>query len=404
MSVLFVNACNYGSTGKIINNLCHILKSKNIECLFALPKTKRNKENLKDNQVLFGGKISRNFSFFLSKTFGNTDNFNLFNTFCLIRIIKKFKPDIIHLHNLHGNYLNIHYFFGFLKKCKIKVVWTLHDCWSFTGRCPHFAILDCGKWETGCYSCPYSKEDYPISKIDKTKIMWKLKKSWFTGIKELTIVTPSHWLAGLVRRSYLKNYPIKVIKNGVDLSIFNPTINNFKKRHSILYNNYIILGVAFGWGISKGLDVFIALSKTLPNNFQIVLVGTDDDVDKSLPKRIVSIHRTNSQQELADIYTSADLFVNPTREDTLPTVNMESLACGTPVLTFRTGGSPEIIDETCGSVVDVDDIDSLEKEIIRICETKPYSKEACLERAKLFDMNDRFKEYIDLYKELSGNQ
>lgn len=399
MSVLFVNACNYGSTGKIINNLCQILKSQNVKYLFAIPKTESNKKNLKENQVLFGGKISRNLSFVLAKTFGNTDNLNFFNTFCLIRIIKGFKPDIIHLHNIHGNFLNINWFFSFLKKHRIKVIWTLHDCWSFTGRCPHFAILDCKKWENGCYGCPYPKTDYPISKIDKTKKAWNKKKKLFAQIDDLTIVTPSDWLSDLVKKSYLKDFSIKVIHNGINLNIFKPTGSNFRKQWNVSVDKYVLLGVCFAWDYKKGLDVFVDLSKRLDEKYQIVLVGTTDSVDKELPSNIISIHRTNNQQDLAEIYSAADLFVNPTREENYPTVNMESLACGTPVLTFRTGGSPEIIDETCGSVVACGDIDSLEQEVMRICETKPYTKEACLQRAKSFDMNDRFQEYINLYNE-----
>ena len=163
----------------------------------------------------------------------------------------------------------------------------------------------------------------------------------------------------------------------------------------------MVLGVAFGWGIRKGLDVFIRLAQRLdPDKFQIVLVGTDDTVDKQLPPNIISIHRTANQDELAEIYSAADLFVNPTREDTFPTVNMESLACGTPVLTFRTGGSPEIPDETCGCVVDCDDVDALEREILRIAQERPYGREACLRRAEAFPMAERFQQYIDLYRQL----
>jgi glycosyltransferase involved in cell wall biosynthesis len=230
--------------------------------------------------------------------------------------------------------------------------------------------------------------------------MWRLKKKWFTGVEDMTIVTPSQWLAGLVKESILKDYTVKVIHNGIDLSIFKSMPNNFREKYGIPENKKILLGVAFGWGIRKGLDVFLELEKRLdPHKYQIVLVGTDDKVDKQLPAGIISIHRTQNQQELAEIYTAADLFVNPTREENYPTVNMESLACGTPVLTFRTGGSPEILDENTGAVVDCDDIDALEQEIVRICDKKPHSMEACLTRAKSFDMNERFEEYIKLYEQ-----
>jgi glycosyltransferase involved in cell wall biosynthesis len=181
------------------------------------------------------------------------------------------------------------------------------------------------------------------------------------------------------------------------LNVFKPTESDFRKKHN-LDDKKVVLGVAFGWGVHKGLDVFIELSKRLPDNYKIVLVGTDESVDKQLPSNILSIHRTQNQKELAEIYSAADVFVNPTREENYPTVNMESIACGTPVITFRTGGSPEIIDENTGIAVDVDDVDTLEKEIIRVCDTAPYPLSSCLERAKHFDKNEKFVEYFDIIK------
>ena len=231
--------------------------------------------------------------------------------------------------------------------------------------------------------------------------MYKLKRKWFTGIENMTIVTPSQWLADLVKESFLKNYQVQVINNGIDLSVFRPTESDFRLQYNIPVFKKVLLGVAFGWGKRKGLDVFEELAKRLDSEkYQIVLVGTDADVDRTLPQNIISIHRTQNQTELAQIYSAADLFVNPTREDTYPTVNMESLACGTPVVSFRTGGSPEILDKTCGSVVSCDDIDALESEIIHMCGTAMYSKNNCLERASSFDMNERFKEYVDLYESI----
>lgn len=216
----------------------------------------------------------------------------------------------------------------------------------------------------------------------------------------MTLVTPSEWLAGLVKQSFLKDYPIRVINNGIDLEVFKPTPSNFRETYGC-GDKKIALGVAFGWGARKGLDVFLDLAKRLDSErYQIVLVGTDENVDKQLPNTVISIHRTQNQTELAKIYTAADVFVNPTREENYPTVNMEALACGTPVLTFQTGGSPEILDVTCGSVVPKNDIDALYREIIRICETAPYSIEACLKKAKQFDKNEKFQEYIDLYRNL----
>ena len=403
LKVASINLSNVGSTGKIVSGISSTISDGAILFYNCYPYDNINSPK-KENDILICNKLERKICRKLSTIFGVDGLFGTFHTRRFLQRLKKFRPDIIHFHNLHFGYLDIPLIIKYIKENDIRVIWTLHDCWSFTGRCPHFTVQNCYKWKAGCNRCPYPKIVYPFAKMDRTKKMWKLKKKWFTGIKNLTIVTPSNWLANLVKQSYLKDYHVRVINNGIDLSIFKPSTSNFKERNNIPHDRFVVLGVAFGWSLRKGLDVFIKLSHELDEKYQIVLVGTNDEIDTQLPSNITSIHRTNNQQELAKVYTAADLFVNPTREENYPTVNMESLACGTPVLTFRTGGSPEIIDETCGSVVDVDDIDSLEKEIIRICETKPYSKEACLERAKLFDINDRFKEYIDLYKELSGNQ
>lgn len=217
----------------------------------------------------------------------------------------------------------------------------------------------------------------------------------------MTLVTPSQWLADLARQSFMKSYPVKVINNGIDLQVFRPSPSEFRQEYGIPEHKKILLGVAFGWGVRKGLDVFIELANRLDDSYQIVLVGTDEQVDAQLPKNVISIHRTHSQQELAQLYSAADLLVNPTREDNFPTVNIEALACGTPVLTYRTGGSPEIIDDTCGAAVACDDFEMLIGEIHRITKEKPFSVQACVSRAKRFDMSDRFLEYVALYESLN---
>lgn len=397
MNILEVNAVPYGSTGKIMFSVADMLENKGHDLLctsgFSWVKIQRK------DYILTSGFIAKSIHIVLARITGYNGCFSVFPTVRLINKMKSFRPEVIHLHNLHGNYINLPILFSYIKKQNVRVVWTLHDCWSFTGQCPHFTMAKCDKWRTGCHHCLQYRE-YPAAIVDCTKRMWNLKKKWFTGVNDLTIITPSQWLAEMVKKSYLGEYPVKIIYNGIDLSIFKPTESDFRKKYSIADDKKILLGVAFVWGIRKGLDVFIELANRLDKDkYQIILVGTDDEVDKQLPSNIISIHRTHNQQELAEIYTVADLFVNPTREEVLGLVNVESLACGTPVVTFKAGGSPECIDETCGSVVECDDIDAMEKEIVRICIEKPYSKAACLERAKVFDKDERFSEYINLIEE-----
>ena len=236
--------------------------------------------------------------------------------------------------------------------------------------------------------------------LDNSAKVWRKREKLYNSLRKMTIVTPSKYLADLVKISMFKeNHPIKVINNGINLNIFRPVESNFRKEHN-LENFYMILAVAYFWDECKGLYTLIDLAKRLPNEYRIVMVGTNDETDKILPDNIVSIHKTYNQEELVKIYSCADLFINATTDDNFPTVNMEALACGTPVLTYDTGGSAEIIDETCGSSVLMKDIDGLEKEIIRICKDKPYSRQACLEHAKKYDTRDKYQEYINLYKKI----
>lgn len=397
MKVLQINSvCGVGSTGRIATDLYKVMKENGIESKIAFGIG--NAENIpKEDAFKFGNKFDYYVHNAVSRITDRAGFYSKINTLKLLKFIKSYEPDIIHIHTIHGFYINIEILFKFLKEYKKPVIWTLHDCWSFTGHCAHFDLIGCTKWKTQCYNCSIHRE-YPKSFTDNSRHMYKLKKQLFTGVENLTIVTPSQWLADLVKQSFLKDHTIRIINNGINLDVFKPIENDIKIKYQC-ENKYLIFGVAFGWGKKKGLDIFIELSKRLDENkYKIMLVGTDEHIEKDLPDNIISIHRTKNQNELAKIYSAADLFVNPTREDTYPTVNMESLACGTPVLTFNTGGSPEIIDETCGMVVEKDDINSMYNEIINICENNVFAKEMCLRKSRMFDKNEKYRNYIELYK------
>ena len=391
MKIIQVNAtCGAGSTGKICISVSCLLNKNKIQntIIYSLGKSDFS------NGIKLSSNIYIKLQALLSRIIGNYGFNSYFATKKLIRILENLKPDIVHLHNIHSHNCNVGKLLKYLRDKHIKTFWTFHDCWAFTGYCTHFIISKCDKWKSECHNCPQYKKFSWF--FDRSKSLFNEKKKYLQGL-DLTIITPSLWLADLVKQSFLKKYPIRVINNGIDLSVFKPTESFFRKKNGLTHKK-VVLGVASIWEFGKGLDVFIKLSNLLPDDYRIVLVGTDDNVDKQLPSNIISIHRTHNQKELAEIYTAADVFANPTREDTFPTVNMESLACGTPVVTFRTGGSLEILNDSCGSVVDCDDIDGMEIEVRRICENKPYSIEACLARAKKFDMNDKFEEYIRMYK------
>lgn len=397
MKIVSINLGKFGSTGKIMIGISHAAAKGEHQCYQVYPASPMNFSK-ESNDILISSFFARRVSAKLAYFTGYNGCFAAYATQKFLKKLDKIQPDIMHFHNLHNSYINLPMLFNYVKNKKIKVIWTLHDCWPFTGQCPYFDIVKCDKWKMGCYNCPQINV-YPAAIVDRTEYMWKKKKEWFTGVKNLTIVTPSEWLAGLVKQSYLKDYPIKVINNGIDLNVFKPTESDFRQKYH-LKDKYVLLGVAFDWGYRKGLDVFKKLGETLDERFKIVLVGTNESIDKQLPDNIISIHRTNNQKELAEIYTSADLFVNPTKEEVLGMVNVEALACGTPVLTFRTGGSPECIDDTCGTVVECDDIDEMEKQIIRICTENVFSESDCLERAKAFDENELFMKYVDLFESI----
>lgn len=392
MIVVQINVtCGIGSTGKICVGISKLLSNDNVENYILCSES--DGYNL---GVVCSNKWEIKLQALKSRVFGNYGFNSTAMTKRLIRKLDEISPDIVHIHNVHGHNVHFDMLFSYLKKKNIKVYYTFHDCWAFTGYCPHFVMAKCDKWKTGCGKCVLSKKYSWF--FDRSASNFGRKAKALGGL-DMTIITPSEWLVGLVKQSFLKDYPVKVINNGINLDVFKPVESDFREKYGLV-NNKIILGVSFGWSVNKGLDVFIELAKRLSDEYKIVLVGTNGDTDKILPDNIISIHRTNNQQELAEIYTAADVFVNPTREEVFGLTNVEALACGTPGITFRSGGSPECYDETCGSVVDCDDIDAMEREIIRICTDKPYSKEACIKKAQEFDKNERFNEYVKLYSEL----
>lgn len=396
MKIVEVNTVDYGSTGRIMLQIaqCARTHGHGVWTYSMAPKVQTVPP---EGHKYYSGYLAYCVHYILGKITGCNGFFSLIPTLRLIKDFQKIKPDIVHLHNLHGFSVNLPLLFGYLKKTKVRVIWTLHDCWAFTGHCAHFESIKCEKWKTGCYSCPLYK-GYPESNVDNSKWMWGLKRKWFSGLIDLTIVTPSNWLAKQVRESFLKNYPVRVINNGIDLTIFKPTKSEFRKQFGIEEAKHIVLGIAFGWGYKKGLDVFVQLAKSLGEKYQIVLVGTSEDVDQTLPHNIISIHRTSNQRELVAIYSAADVFVNATREDTFPTVNIEALACGIPVITFGTGGSPEILDNTCGMTVPCNDVTLLQAAIERVINEKPFTQSACVNRSAQFDRNGKYTEYVALYQ------
>ena len=401
MRILEINSVLRGSTGKIAIQIGELAQNQGHEVCICVPKGRHNKENDSHSIFLFGNRLSEDSHLVLSRLTGLNGYFSVFATNQLIKKIDNYHPDIIQLHNLHNSYINVPILFSYIKKRNIPIVWTLHDCWAFTGKCPYFTDIGCNKWKTGCHSCAQFRK-YPRANIDMTQFLWKDKKKLFLGVNGLTIVTPSQWLKNLVMNSFLNQYPVKVINNGIDLSVFKPTDNIFRQKYS-LNNKKIVLGVASVWERRKGLDVFCKLARDLTEDYQIVLVGIDPIARTDIPSNIIGIKKTDNQTQLADIYSSADVFVNPTLEDNFPTVNLEALACGTPVITYDTGGSAEPIDSKCGIVVSRNDYSSLKAAVVFTIENRAFLQENCLMKAKEYSAENKFEEYIKLYENCSRN-
>jgi len=393
--VLQINSvCGIGSTGRIATDIDNLLRQRGHESYIAYGRGQSlhcgSTIKIGTNQDVYKHVIKTRL---LDKHGLGSKR----STLKFISEVKKLDPDIIHLHNIHGYYLHIEILFDFLKSVGKPIIWTLHDCWPFTGHCSYFDYVQCDRWKTGCYNCP-QKISYPASwGLDNSNTNYKLKKRVFGGVKNLTIVTPSRWLASIVEKSFLNEYSVKIINNGVDLSVFKPTESDFREKHN-LNGKYIILGVASIWEQRKGFNYFLKLAEQLTDSDVIVLVGLSESQISKLPKNIIGISKTNNLHELAKIYSAADVFFNPTLEDNFPTTNIEALACGTPVITFNTGGSIETIDEKSGIIIEKGNIPSLIEAISKIKEIGSY-KESCISRARrLYNKNDRFSEYIFSYE------
>lgn len=390
MTVVQINeTCTRGSTGKICRAVSGLLNERGVENYILHVQ----KDCDYPNGIVYARRPYIKRQALRSRVTG-LYGFNTGRaTKRLIRELERIRPTVVHLHNLHGHNCHIGMLLTYLSKKKIQVFWTFHDCWSFTAYCPHFDMIGCDKWRTECRGCPQLREFSWF--FDRSRKLYRRKKELSQGL-DLTIVAPSRWTAEMASQSFYGGYPIRVIHNGIDLAVFKPTEGNFRERYGI-GDRKMILGVAFDWGERKGLDVFLELDRLLDDSYRIVLVGTDSAVDRHLPDTIISIHRTADQAELAEIYTAADVYANPTREEVLGLVNLEALACGTPVVTFRTGGSPECVDETCGVVVPKNDVMAMKEAICRLAEERPFSAEACRAYASRFDADQKFGDYIKLY-------
>ena len=398
--LLINSALNTGSTGRIAEQTGILAKQQGWDVYIAHGARYTKSSALKTIRVV--SKSEEILHAIQSMTFDAHGLGSRKATKKLVEKIKEIKPDIIHLHNIHGYYINYKILFEYITSLDIPIVWTLHDCWTMTGHCAHFDAIGCEKWKTGCCSCTLERE-YPKSIFfDRSAYNYELKKRLFSSMKNATIIPVSKWLEGIVKESYLKNYTINVINNGIDIDIFKPSSTKKLREDLNIGNRFVLLAVAAQWNEKKGLYDCIKLSQKLSDEYCIIMIGLEKEQIKELPSNIIAIERTENQAQLAEFYSMADVLVNPTYNDTFPTVNLEAQACGTPVVTYRTGGSPESLSEETGIVVEKGNFEQLIQAIETIKKNgKQHYSAACRERAvNFYNKDDRFKEYIELYNSL----
>ena len=322
-----------------------------------------------------------------------------------IQEIEILKPDVIHIHNIHGYFLNFKMLFEYLEKADIPVIWTVHDCWLYTGHCYYYSSVRCDKWQTGCGNCPQQKA-FPTSWfMDQSKKNHNDKDKAFNSIKDkLTIVPVSEWIRGEMSHSFLKDCRFQVIHNGIDLDVFDvqPDDKAVREKYN-LGNKKIILGLASIWCKEKGWDDFVEMSGMLNEDEVIVMVGVSEEQMKRLPSNVVAIRRTENVRQLAELYSAATAFVNPTWQDNYPTVNLEAIACGTPVVTYRTGGSIEAVTDKTGFVVEQGDVKGLLEAVRRIAERGKvkYTADCRAYALANFRKEDRYADYLKLYENIT---
>jgi putative colanic acid biosynthesis glycosyltransferase len=390
---------NSGSTGRIAEEIGKLVIQNGWNSYIAYG---RNKQTSKSIPIKVGTDLELKLHGLQTRLFDNHGFASKNATLKLVNRINEIKPDIIHLHNLHGYYLNIEILFNYLSISDIPIIWTFHDCWPMTGHCTHFDFIGCKKWKTQCFCCP-QKSIYPASFfIDRSRNNFNAKKKLFTSSKNLTIVPVSNWLGGIVQQSFLADIPMRVIHNGVDTDFFSPrNKTNIRAKYN-LDTKFIILGVASVWSPQKGLYDFVELSKQIDTETIIVLVGLSRQQIQNLPANIIGISRTENIQELVELYSSANLYVNTSIEETFGLTTAEALSCGTPAVVYNATACPEVINESTGFVIEKNNI----KELLQVvnfvkANGKGNYSENCIKRIKdRFNKDDKYQEYLDLYDQL----
>lgn len=394
MKAVQLNSACHGSTGMLMGILSKAMTEHGIEnrmlYTFGEDPAENGYRYASDAEIKLNAlhsRISGRYGFVSEKQTGR-----------LIQFLKDYQPDLVQIHTIHGHDLNLTRFFQYLKEAGIPVVYTFHDCWQFTGYCPYYTWERCEKWKTGCENCPLRKRYSWF--FDRSGENYQKKREAMSGFHHLQIVTPSRWMEEQVEQSFLKDLPCTVIPNGIDLSVFYPSVSNIR-NHLHLNDRKIVLGIALSLSEAKGFHDYLELSRRLPETHVLVLVGVPEERRKDLPSNIIALPRTSSKEELRDLYSAADVTVVPTHEDNFPTVILESLACGTPAVTYQVGGAPEALDEKTGRAVRENDLDALMEAVLEFSGKKKEYATFCRKKAEdRYSMKQFTDSYLSLYEKM----
>ncbi len=387
MKVVQINCASFGSTGNIAKEIHKQLLCQGDESYIFFGAGKATEKNM----FRIGNYFSLHMHSVLARNIGKQGYFSFFSTKKLIRKIQAISPDIIHLHNLHGSYLNLPILFKYLKNKNVEVVVTLHDCWLFTGKCPHFTSVGCDRWKYSCGACPQLSV-YPKSKVDNTKKNLKDKKKWFSGFgNRLRFIAVSNWLKDVAKESFLSQYSIETIYNGIDLNVFHPVDGTRVRNKYHLGNKFVILGVSSNWNEQKGLSDFLRLSEQLSDEEIIVLVGLKKEQINTMPENIIGIEVTENREELAELYSASDVFINTSKEETFGLVTAEAMACGTPVIVYNSTACAEIVGKANGIVLNGE-------QSIQMMEAVRMIKAGNFQICTMYTNEKMVSEYISLYR------
>lgn len=392
------------STGRIMQEIGELAMAHGWDSYIAYSRGRDGVMPCRSNPIPVGSRLNVAWHGLMTRLFDRHGLASDRATRTLVREIEALQPDIIHLHNIHGYFLNYKVLFDYLARCNVPVVWTIHDSWAYTGHCYYYSFAGCEKWKAGCHHCP-QRRLFPASWLaDRSARNWQDKKAAFTSLPKgrLTVVPVSRWMEGEMRQSFMKDCRFRVIHNGINLDVFIPYESDDIRYKYHIYKEHVLLAVASIWSREKGFDDLLHLSSMLRSDEVLVMVGVTEEQRRRLPKNVVGICRTSNVNELAQLYSLADVFLNPTWQDNYPTVNLEAIACGTPVVTYRTGGSVEAVTECTGMIVGQGDVQGmLHAARTMSSRGKAYYREHCRDYAlRHFGKDARYADYLRLYEEL----